>query len=672
MIDSSSIEVVSSNALARYKGTLFIFILSVGARIFDAQGATNETPRSAGAVLFQPCQWQLGDSWGPLWLLASEQNYTYTEYTNTVEPHPIGTLPANLNTFAGLSSAGILEIDTHGGGNHLQIECYPLTEKAAYEARYKQICGDDPNPPGGIKLTCGKDPKKVDVMAVAAQRKTVTGNGTRTENTNYAIALTIQGIKKLYHPKDHTIIFNGACHSWKTLPAFKTAAVEYLGYTGEVLTSQTHKDATKIFRRLSGRLLEGHARSMGDHNSNNRSNGKCTAFGAGGFATYGFYHDGPGNTTVAPAVSFTGADMLGGCKNGTYGFRPEGLVLHPPGRSGEVVFDTVMDMTKIPSQVIRTNGGCGSTIASAEWFDDHTIRFAVQIAGAGSVDLTVRNDFALSKHNARELDGSTGPTGTKGVGPNRDDYIGNNTCAAAFQSLKNQSLKDRSKVSFEPLIADLILSVIGTPVGVAGTIAEGAAELSSTEDVLGVSFFASDLTSGANVIPAAQISFLPGFLDLTASEVYATTNISADIPLGQPTGAYTGTLTASDGGMNTEVVPLTVFVNTPPVLTLPETAVTDPGQKVSIPISATDADGDPIVFFVNVLPIGAELFDYEDGTGLIEYTPPVDLVSPASITVMAYNPNIQGSPPPYDLKTLDVTVNFPEPGSPSFRERPHR
>jgi len=216
----------------------------------------NETPRQFNAILFQPCAFELGSLSGPLKTLADSQHYTYFEHTNTIDPRPAGTSPATLDTFATLGAGGIVMIATHGVSDRLLVECYPTNDagRTARDTRLQRLC-DGTDQPHGIRLTCPPDVWKFSGVHEVVGR----AGEVRSEPTDFGIGLSKPGIRKLFGPTAHTIVFLGACNSFALRDAFP-ASVEYFGYTQECLKQGIDKDATKLFERLAGAAFDGKAR----------------------------------------------------------------------------------------------------------------------------------------------------------------------------------------------------------------------------------------------------------------------------------------------------------------------------------------------------------------------------------------------------------------------------
>lgn len=199
----------------------------------------NETPRPRSAVLFQPCEHELGSLSGDLKSLAESQNYAYTEYTNTTGNRPQGTSAATLDVFATLGGVGLLQFATHGASDRVLVECYRKVyndqnqptasdEKALRDARLRRLC-DGTDRPAGIRLNCNEGVGPF--------------SGTRNgQPTDWGTGLTKKGIQKLFTPQPHQILFAGACSSFEVRDAFTTAAIEYFGYTQACVSRQISRD----------------------------------------------------------------------------------------------------------------------------------------------------------------------------------------------------------------------------------------------------------------------------------------------------------------------------------------------------------------------------------------------------------------------------------------------
>jgi hypothetical protein len=206
---------------------------------------------------------------------------------------------------------------------------------------------------------------------------------------------------------------------------------------------------------------------------------------------------------------------------------------------------------------------------------------------------------------------------------------------------------------------ELKISISEVPVGAPGTATLGSVVLTSIEDVFDVALSASDLVSGAHVLPGAAITFQPDLLGVMFGSSY-TVGVSVQIPSDLPIGTYTGTVTASAGVIQTQM-PLTVVVNSPPVLSVPGPQKVRAGDTLSFDISATDVDGDQIVLSADLLPDGAELIDHGDGTGTFTFgTKATDAGLRASVVLFASNPLPEKlselGDPPQDAREVLISV----------------
>src|SRR5262245_15747202 len=401
--------------------------------VFARRTNNNETPRQSNAILFQPCAFELGSVSGPLKTLADSQHYSYVEYTNTADPRPDGTSAATLDTFATLGTGGIVMIAAHGVTDRLLAECYPKTDagRAARDARLRRLC-DGTDQPGGVRLTCPTDVWKFS----GAQEVVGQAGEVRSEPTDFGIGLSKTGIRKLFSPGAHTIVFMGACNSFALRDAFP-ATVEYFGYTQECLKQGIDKDAAKLFERLAGTAFDGKAREVGSDGAilPNIPDGSCTAFGRGGFTKI-LRHAGPGNTTVAPIVAWVGVSNA--CGGGDQAFMPRDKTFSQFGDTapvkGRATFDTAMDTTVDPASVLTPgdDNGCRIELKNVMWSGNSEITFDIVLRQPGTFDLKVHQELAKSLHNTRELDGNQNPRpfAANGVGPNRDDYVAKNRCGS--------------------------------------------------------------------------------------------------------------------------------------------------------------------------------------------------------------------------------------------------
>ena len=627
--------------------------------------AVNETPRSADAAIYQPAEFELGSLSAPLRSLAVSQGYTFKEYTNTTGARPPGAQPATLDNFATLGANGILVIATHGSKNGTIVEAYPLTPAGlvARDARLQAIY-DGTVRPNGVRLIRDTDVRDGN----GTIRKTV-GSGTLrkevVEHSDYGIGLTRSGIRKVFTPTAHEIVYLASCNGWKVRDAYTTASIEFLGYDAEMSLAQMEADMTKFFPRLSGSEFDGKARKVGKSNSSYLPNyDECSAFAKGGFARSGYttalLKTGPGNTTVAPIVAWTGVSDA--CRGGKWDIIPEhdkAYIFQGEYRlPGHVGFDTKMDTSINPTAVVTTDGQCQSTIENARWTGDQRIDFDLVLKMSGDATITVQQNAALSANSRMRLDGNQNPQPFRmnGVGPNRDDF------KVCIQCIRNGmrpggSLQVAGRNGAASPAATLTLSQSMVPVGAPGDSTYGALDIMADADVAGLTFMAGDFLSGPDVLPWTAFSFLPDTLDVLGAQSY-TEVVRVVAPANQRVGTYMGFVTVSNGVGTWDQVLMTAVVNHTPVITVPEMPQTvAAGDSVAISMSATDADGDSIRFTTDVLPQGGTLIDNLDGTALLTYRAPDDAEGMhEDVLISAYNKSDMGENQPQDQGVVTIEV----------------
>ncbi|MBI5443420.1 MAG: carboxypeptidase-like regulatory domain-containing protein, partial [Deltaproteobacteria bacterium] len=121
-------------------------------------------------------------------------------------------------------------------------------------------------------------------------------------------------------------------------------------------------------------------------------------------------------------------------------------------------------------------------------------------------------------------------------------------------------------------------------------------------------------------------------------------------------GTYLVTFTARDtyGLTTSTTVPIDVgATNRPPVLTLQDTATVAAGTALSIPVSATDPDGDVVALTATGLPPSAVLLP---SVGNLTFSPSLEQVGVYDITVVASDGKAATG------KQVTVTVSPPQPG----------
>lgn len=118
-------------------------------------------------------------------------------------------------------------------------------------------------------------------------------------------------------------------------------------------------------------------------------------------------------------------------------------------------------------------------------------------------------------------------------------------------------------------------------------------------------------------------------------------------------GAYTVTFIASDGELaDTEQVSITVVnVNRAPIQSEIGPQSVDEGSHLGFPVTATDADGDSLIFSADGVPTNATFVDNFDGTGTFNFDPDFDQAGTYPVTFIASDGVLA------DSETVIITVN---------------
>ena len=612
----------------------------------------NITPAQKSTVLYQPCTYWLGSDSGPLRELAAYQRYTYAEFKDAA---------ATLDVLATLGNYGIIQIGgTHGiagvgidsPNDALWAECFSLwthptlvAAEAARDARLAAICGGHVFP-GGATLTCPND--------------AVAGKEDKWGTTAYAIVLKRSGINKLLKPAEHSIVFSGICFSIRLASALPLSAmIDYMGYTDTTTGVKVASDTNLLYRRIWGLIDRGRAREVGQLPPKNVA-GDCTALGRKLFHDI-LDHRGPGNTTTAPIVAWK--DVQSDCTGGVQNFYPANQNL-PWGNvyNGYVIFDTKVKRTGIdPMKVVTTNGGCQSTIESAQWVDDYNLIFKLRVRQQGYLRLTTHNDLAMSDSNGARLDGNLNPpNGENGIGLNEDDYIADNTCDPVF-TRPTQLTAPNGTVSLRPASEGLSLGDVELLVA-PGRQEAGFVELTNPSPTAlnGVSLLTSALFSSSDEIPPSALTFTERGIDLpgeSSRKVY----FHAQLPSELASGLYTGQVVAVvEGESPVGQASIAIRVNRPPVLQVDGPQVLHAGDTATIRIRATDPEGDPIAFGAR-MPDGVEFSDDGNGNGLLSLEKTLTHRGEYPIEVSAYNPTRGVDRPPQSSVFVNVWVGSPRP-----------
>jgi hypothetical protein len=135
----------------------------------------------------------------------------------------------------------------------------------------------------------------------------------------------------------------------------------------------------------------------------------------------------------------------------------------------------------------------------------------------------------------------------------------------------------------------------------------------------------------------AQLSWMPGFDQAGNFPVSFTV-----IDDGSPVGSDSETIAISVGN-----------VNRPPVLDAIGNRPAAEGQPLTVPLSASDPDGDALRFAAADLPPGAALRDNEDGTGRLEWVPGFGQSGNFGVTLSVTD---DGVPAASDSESITISV----------------
>ncbi len=118
---------------------------------------------------------------------------------------------------------------------------------------------------------------------------------------------------------------------------------------------------------------------------------------------------------------------------------------------------------------------------------------------------------------------------------------------------------------------------------------------------------------------------------------------------------YSVTFSVSDGsGTAMETVSITIFnANQAPVLAPIGNQSVNEGGTLSLTLSASDPDGDPLTLTAGNLPTGASFNDAGNGTAAFSWTPAFDQAGSFSVNFTAAD---NGTPPLSDAESITITV----------------
>ena len=130
------------------------------------------------------------------------------------------------------------------------------------------------------------------------------------------------------------------------------------------------------------------------------------------------------------------------------------------------------------------------------------------------------------------------------------------------------------------------------------------------------------------------------------------------MPSYEQAGNYPVAFKVTDAGMppasDAETITITVGnVNRPPVLAAVGNQVASPGEALSLPLSASDPDGNALAFGAAGLPAAAALTDHADGSATLAWTPSAGDAGSAAITLTVTD---DGVPMASDAEQITITV----------------
>ena len=97
----------------------------------------------------------------------------------------------------------------------------------------------------------------------------------------------------------------------------------------------------------------------------------------------------------------------------------------------------------------------------------------------------------------------------------------------------------------------------------------------------------------------------------------------------------TSLVLALGAGLGVLFTPSSASANVPPVLTVPGSQTVNEGASLVFTVSATDADGQPLVLRASGVPAGATFRDFHDNTGSFSWTPSFTQAGTYGVTFIA-------------------------------------
>ena len=114
-------------------------------------------------------------------------------------------------------------------------------------------------------------------------------------------------------------------------------------------------------------------------------------------------------------------------------------------------------------------------------------------------------------------------------------------------------------------------------------------------------------------------------------------------PVAGQGGTYTASFTGLDGkgasGSASTQITVTgdVAVNHPPTVSAPSAASVNVGENLSLTVTASDPDGDPVALSASSLPSGASFTDHGNNTGTLAWTPGSSQLGSFTIGFLGYD-----------------------------------
>jgi hypothetical protein len=306
-------------------------------------------------------------------------------------------------------------------------------------------------------------------------------------------------------------------------------------------------------------------------------------------------------------------------------------------------------------------------LRNIRWTSATQLDFDVDVgATAGTIIFTVNASSALSANNLVNLDGNQNPQGQNGVAANKDDFQWTVTCqnsagarihsapSAAAPALRDPGpMTNANTLTLgAPLTGTIIVEPELLLIAEPSSRANGLFQIENQGDQLDVALFVgSDLqatgaptatTTPTLTIPAAALTVTPLVAALPPG-ARTPVALAIDVPAGQPSAIYTGIITVTSSIADAQRLPVQLVVNHTPVLTVPVTQSVRVGQTLTMTVTTSDRDAEPILLHVEGLPDGdaeslSTFVDNGDGTATFTLTPDASMIgSTVSVSFIASN-----------------------------------